>query len=95
MRPIALHDAHGIVAMLNRDAHVCAGESLFSVSKYEVDLQDPLADLERRTRVILDADGNVAAVAEYHSRPPYVRLFFWVRTALEQQGRGLGSLLLE
>lgn len=95
MRPIALQDADAIVAMLNREAQVYAGEMLFSASEYKVDLKDPLLELKRHTRVILDPAGEVAAIAEYHSRPPNVRPFLWVRTALEQRGRGLGSLLLE
>ncbi len=95
MRPIMLQDAPAIVAMLNADAIEHAAEPLFSVSEYEVDLQSPLLDLERQTRIITGPDGIVAAVGEFHTRSPHVRPHLWVRTALQARGRGFGSRLLE
>jgi mycothiol synthase len=95
VRPIRLDDAHAIVEMLNCDAQLFTGETLFSVSEYKVDLQNPLLDLEQQTRIILNAEGSVAAIAEVHRRSPWVRPYLWVRTAPDQRGCGLGSWLIE
>ena len=81
--------------MLNCDAHEFTGETLFSVSEYEVDLQNPLLDVAEHTRIIHGPDGEVAAIAELHRRSPWVRPFLWVRTAPAQRGHGLGRWLME
>ncbi len=94
VRPIEMDDATEIVALLNADAQIFAQETLFSVSEYRVDLQNPLLDLAQHTRLIRTANGAVAALAELHQRPPWVRPFLWIRVAPEQRGRGLGAWLM-
>lgn len=72
--PIEMDDATEIVALLNADAQIFAQETLFSVSEYRVDLQNPLLDWLSMWP-IRTANGAVAALAELHQRPPWVRPF--------------------
>lgn len=89
-----LDDLEAIVALANRCDREWVGKSTHDLDFFRVIWSRPRFDLERDTRVVHDAKGELVGYAFSSSPTPYVSQLFLGHVAPSQRGRGIGTFLI-
>ncbi len=95
MRPAALDDVAGAVAVFNACSRQLLGVEEFDADNYRVEWEIPGLNLETDVRVVVAPDGKVVACMEvWDLLDSHVRVNFFGRVHPDHQGRGLGTALV-
>jgi len=89
-------DAKDAVNLFNACSEERTGERPHDVEDLGVEWRTPGFDMERDTRVVLDAEGRLTGYAEvWDLEKPHVQVHSWGRVHPDHRGCGIGSALLE
>lgn len=95
-RPGRLDDLEALVMMINDCSQALYGTDEHTVEQYEGEWRDPAINLEKDTRLVLDAaNERIVGCIEVWNTAPHVFSWVWSRVHPEYQGRGVGRYLLQ
>jgi len=90
-----MDDAERLVAVFNRCSMEIVGDALHDLEDQRSEWTTPEFDLERDTRVVVDASGAPVAYAEvWDLEEPHIRIGSWGRVDPSHRGCGIGTALL-
>jgi len=94
-RPATIEDGNAIVSFLNAYYRQLIGRDVSSAEQLASQLRMPGIDLAEDTRLVFDAEGNVAALADALHFAPHVTVQAQGTVGHEHQGKGIGTAVLD
>jgi mycothiol synthase len=96
LRPATMADIEEAVATFNAASVAKIGKPGFEVEDIKAEWLLPDFDLDKSTRVVARPDGRIAGYIEvWDSDAVPTRIWVWGRVHPEEEGQGIGSLLME
>jgi mycothiol synthase len=95
LRGATLDDLPEVVAMFNACSRKLSGTDEVTLESYRREWEIPLLNLPEDVKVVIAADGSIAACQElWNLFDPHTRINTWGRVHPDHQGRGIATALL-
>jgi mycothiol synthase len=95
LRPTALDDMPGALALANLCSRAITGKDEFSIEDYRNSWGDPARDIAADTRIAQTDGGTIVGCAELWNNPPHVTCWLWVCVHPAFRGQGIGTALMD
>ena len=95
LRPARMDDVENVVRTLNACSRELQGYDLHTVEDFSSDWESPGFELDRDTILVITSEGEVAGYIEvWDPSAPHIRMNCWGRVHPRQQGKGIGSAMV-